>query len=38
VFDFSKDFSYKIKRLSFTKDKNETAKFLKRFFDLVLKI
>jgi len=38
MFDFSKDFSCKIKRLSFMKDKNETAKFLKRFFDLFLKI
>ena len=38
MFDFSKDFSYEIKRLSFIKDKNKTVKFLKWFFDLVLKI
>ena len=38
VFDFLKDFSYEIKRPSFTKDKNETAIFCKRFFDLFSKM
>jgi len=38
VFDFSKDFSYKIKRPSSTKYRKEIAKFLKRFLDLFLKI
>ena len=35
IFDISKDFSCEIKRLSSTKDKNETAEFLKRFFEIL---
>ena len=38
MFDFSRDFSYEIKRPSSTKYKKEIAKFLKRFLDLFLKI
>jgi len=38
VFDFSKDFSCEIKRLSSTKDRKETAEFLKIFLDIFSKI
>ena len=38
IFDLSKDFSYEIKRPLSTKDRNEIAKFWKRFFDLFLKM
>jgi len=38
IFDLSKDFSCEIKRPSSTKDRNETAKFWKRFFGLFLKM
>ena len=38
IFDLSKDFSCEIKRPLSTKDRNETAKFWKRFFGLFWKM
>jgi len=38
VFNFSKDFSCEIKRLSSTKNRKEIAEFLKIFLDLFSKI